>query len=32
VFTEIWAGRTLLLPPELCPEVRDPAFYGLVQG
>ena len=32
VFTEIWAGRTLLLPPELAPEVRDPAFYGLVQG
>lgn len=32
VFTEIWAGRTLLLPPELTPAVDDPAFYGLKQG
>ena len=32
VFTEIWAGRTLLLPPELSPAVRDPAFYGLASG
>lgn len=30
VFTEIWAARTLLLPPDLCPPVADPAFYGLV--
>lgn len=30
VFTEIWAARTLLLPPELCPPVEDRAFYGLV--
>ena len=30
VFTEIWAGRTLLLPPDLCPPVADRAFYGLV--
>ncbi len=32
VFTEIWAGRTLLLPPELCPPVDDPGFYGLAKG
>ena len=32
VFTEIWAGRTLLLPPELSPPVRDPGFYGLARG
>lgn len=31
VFTEIWAARTLLLPPELCPEVSDPDFYALRQ-
>jgi tryptophan 2,3-dioxygenase len=30
VFTEIWAARTLLLPKDLCPPVRDPQFYGLV--
>jgi tryptophan 2,3-dioxygenase len=30
VFTEIWAARTLLLPPDLCPPVVDPSFYGLV--
>jgi tryptophan 2,3-dioxygenase len=30
VFTEIWAARTLLLPPDLCPPVDDPGFYGLV--
>jgi tryptophan 2,3-dioxygenase len=29
VFTESWAARTLLLPPELCPPVRDPDWYGL---
>jgi tryptophan 2,3-dioxygenase len=29
VFPEIWAARTLLLPPELCPPVADPAWYGL---
>ena len=32
IFTEIWAGRTLLLPPELSPPVRDPSFYGLTRG
>ncbi len=32
VFTEIWAGRTLLLPPELCPAVADPGFYGLAKS
>jgi tryptophan 2,3-dioxygenase len=30
VFTEIWAARTLLLPPDLTPAVPDRAFYGLV--
>lgn len=29
VFTEIWAARTLLLPPDLSPAATDPAFYGL---
>jgi tryptophan 2,3-dioxygenase len=29
VFTEIWAARTLLLPPELCPAVADRSWYGL---
>ncbi len=29
VFTEIWAARTLLLPPDLSPGATDPAFYGL---
>jgi tryptophan 2,3-dioxygenase len=32
VFTEIWAARTLLLPQDLCPPIRDPGFYGLVHG
>ncbi len=32
VFTEIWAGRTLLLPPDLCPSVRDQTFYGLARS
>ncbi|MBL8730521.1 MAG: tryptophan 2,3-dioxygenase [Planctomycetes bacterium] len=31
VFTEIWAARTLLLPPDLCPTIEDPSFYGLMQ-
>lgn len=30
VFTEIWAARTLLLPPDLCPAIVDPSWYGLV--
>lgn len=29
VFTEIWAARTLLLPPDLTPEVPDKRLYGL---
>ncbi len=29
VFTEIWAARTLLLPPELSPPVADRGWYGL---
>lgn len=29
VFTEVWAARTLLLPPDLCPPVER-TFYGLV--
>jgi tryptophan 2,3-dioxygenase len=32
VFTEIWGARTLLLPPDLCPEVHDRAFYDLAQN
>ncbi len=28
VFPEIWAARTLLLPPELCPPVTNRAYYG----
>ncbi len=28
VFPEIWAARTLLLPPELCPEPKRRDFYG----
>ncbi|MGE3172807.1 MAG: tryptophan 2,3-dioxygenase family protein [Planctomycetota bacterium] len=28
VFTEIWAARTMLLPPELCPPVGKREFYG----
>ena len=28
VFREIWAARTLLLPPELSPPVGEPSFYG----
>ena len=32
VFTEIWAARTLLLPPDLCPPVRNPDFYSLAQA
>ena len=30
VFTEIWAARTLLLPPDLTPPVGDSGWYGLV--
>ncbi len=29
VFTEIWAARTLLLPPDLSPPVADRNWYGL---
>ncbi len=32
VFTEIWAARTLLLPPDLTPPVADPAWYGLAHA
>ena len=32
VFTEIWGARTLLLPPDLCPKIKDRAFYGLAQS
>ncbi len=32
VFPEVWAARTLLLPPELCPEVRNRDYYGLAQS
>jgi tryptophan 2,3-dioxygenase len=32
VFTEIWAARTLLLPPDLCPKLGDPGFYGLANA
>lgn len=30
VFPELWAARTLLLPPALQPDVRQREFYGLV--
>ncbi|MCA8953555.1 MAG: tryptophan 2,3-dioxygenase [Planctomycetes bacterium] len=29
VFTEIWSARTLLLPPDLAPDVEDADWYGL---
>ena len=32
VFTEIWAGRTLLLPKDLCPPVADAGYYGLAHA
>lgn len=32
VFTEIWGARTLVLPPDLCPKVKDPTFYGLANS
>ncbi|MFT4839816.1 MAG: tryptophan 2,3-dioxygenase [Planctomycetota bacterium] len=32
VFTEIWGARTLLLPPDLCPQVHDRGFYDLAQS
>lgn len=28
VFPEIWAARTLLLPPDLCPPVTNRSYYG----
>lgn len=28
VFPEVWAARTLLLPPGLCPAVKNREFYG----
>ena len=28
IFKDIWAVRTVLLPVEDVPELRDPAFYG----
>jgi tryptophan 2,3-dioxygenase len=31
VFHEIWAARTLLLPPGLSPSAGDRDYYGLVQ-
>lgn len=32
VFTELWAGRTMLLPADLTPPVADPAFYDLASS
>ena len=32
VFTEIWAARTLLLPPDLCPPIDDRGFYDLAHA
>ena len=32
VFSEIWGARTLLLPPDLCPKVKDRAFYDLAHS
>lgn len=32
VFPELWAARTLLLPPTLQPPVHNREFYGLVHG
>ena len=29
VFEEIWAARTLLLRPDLTPDVQNSGFYGL---
>lgn len=29
VFTEIWSARTMLLPKNLCPTIKDRAYYGL---
>jgi hypothetical protein len=29
VFQEIWAARTLVLPPDLNPDVADRDWYGL---
>lgn len=30
VFRELWAARTLILPPERTPELREREFYGLL--
>jgi tryptophan 2,3-dioxygenase len=32
VFTEIWAARTLLLPPDLCPPIDDRGYYDLAHA
>jgi tryptophan 2,3-dioxygenase len=32
VFTEIWAARTLLLPKDLCPPLRNARYYGLASS
>ena len=29
VFKEIWAAKTLLLPPDLTPQIVDPQYFGL---
>lgn len=29
IFTEIWSARTMLLPKDLCPEIKDRGYYGL---
>ena len=31
IFHEIWAARTLVLPPDLSPPVADRRWYGLTQ-
>jgi tryptophan 2,3-dioxygenase len=28
IFTDLWSVRTLLLPREALPALRNPAFYG----
>ncbi|MEO0662419.1 MAG: tryptophan 2,3-dioxygenase family protein, partial [Planctomycetota bacterium] len=28
IFRDLWAVRTLLVPADAAPELRDPAFYG----
>lgn len=32
IFTEIWAARTLLLPKDLCPPLRNAGYYGLASS